>query len=314
MSRRWQKRGLLFEPRRIGDWSVTHAMLPIAEPRGDGHRLYFSARDGRGRASIGRAHVDLAGGRVTEVEAHPLISPGPLGAFDDSGVTTACLVEHDGDRYLYYTGWSLGVTVPFYLFAGLAISRDGGRTFERASPSPILERSRIDPFLTTSPSVIVEDGRWRMWYVSGVDWIVVDAAPRHRYHIRYAESDDGIRWRPTGRVCLDFASADEYAFGRPTVVKDGGLYRMWYCVRGDAYRLGYAESRDGLEWARLDRQAGLDVTPGSWDGEMIAYPSIATSGGRQFLLYNGNGYGRTGIGMAEATTGEPRPASPRPPA
>ena len=59
----------------------------------------------------------------------PVLGLGELGAFDDSGVTSSCLVTHDGRKYLYYTGWTRGVTVPFYLFAGLAISSDGGQTF-----------------------------------------------------------------------------------------------------------------------------------------------------------------------------------------
>lgn len=307
MTGRWEKRGLLFEPRRLGEWSVTHAALPILEPRGAHHRLYFSARDDRGRAAIGRATIDLAAGRVIEVEDRPLLTPGALGAFDDSGVTGSCLVAHGSALYLYYTGWSLGVTVPFYLYAGLAISRDDGRTFQRVSAAPVLERTTVDPMLTASPFVIVEDGRWRMWYLSGVDWVLHDGTPRHRYHIRYGESRDGIHWERSGRVAIDFATPEEYAFGRPMVIRDHGRYRMWYCVRGDRYRLGYAESDDGLTWTRRDEQAGLDPTPGAWDAGMIAYPWVATAGGRQYLLYNGNDYGRTGIGLAVG----PDPAEPR---
>ena len=144
------------------------------------------------------------------------------------------------------------MSVPFYLNAGLALSDDGGLTFERVSPAPLLDRNAVDPYLTASPWVIVEDGTWRMWYVSGTEWTESLEGPRHRYLIKYAESRDGLRWERTGIVCLDYRSEEEFAFGRPCVLRDGNLYRMWYSYRGASYRIGYAESADGMVWTRQD--------------------------------------------------------------
>ena len=99
-----------------------------------------------------------------------MLAPGALGTFDDRGVTTSCLVHVGGGSYLFYTGWSLGVTVPFYLSVGVAVSEDGGRTFERLSAAPLLDRSPADPYLTASPFVLRDGPLWRMWYVSGAGW------------------------------------------------------------------------------------------------------------------------------------------------
>ena len=99
-----------------------------------------------------------------------------------------------------------------------------------------------------------------MWYVSGTEWQVTAAGPRHRYHIKYAESRDGARWDRRGLVCIDYQSPDKYAFGRPCVIKDADRYRMWYSRRGDSYRMGYAESRDGIVWSREDERCVLDVS------------------------------------------------------
>ena len=138
-----------------------------------------------------------------------------------------------------------------------------------------------------------------MWYVSGTEWQVTAAGPRHRYHIKYAESRDGARWDRRGLVCIDYQSPDEYAFGRPCVIKDADRYRMWYSRRGESYRMGYAESRDGIVWSREDERCVLDVSSDQgWDAEMVAYPVVADVAGERFMLYNGNGYGRTGIGLA----------------
>jgi hypothetical protein len=270
----------------------------VDTPSGKRARIYFSARDAHNRAQIGRASVDLdAPGSKPEFEPEPLVRIGPRGAFDDSGVTGGCIVNEGGRTYLYFSGWNLGTQVPFLFFIGCAASADGGATFEKVSAAPVLGRNRFDPYLTASPSVLVEGGTWRMWYVSGTGWNA-GAEVEPNYNIRYAESTDGIDWRPTGHVCIDYSYPGEHAIARPHVIKDGSLYRMWYSHRGDSYRIGYAESADGLEWTRKDEEAGITVSPEGWDSEMVAYPWVGDIGGRRRMLYNGNSYGRTGIGEA----------------
>ncbi len=77
---------------------------------------------------------------------------------------------------------------------------------------------------------------------------------------------------------------------------------MWYSFRAqpgiDTYRIGYAESMDGLSWRRMDESAGIDVSSSGWDSEMICYPKVFRHKERYYMLYNGNGYGKTGFGLA----------------
>jgi predicted GH43/DUF377 family glycosyl hydrolase len=296
---RWIKRGLIFTPPGTSEWLHTHAALPVADPIGELHRVYFSSRDKAGRAQVGCFDIKLsAPDKILRLSEKPVIGLGPTGAFDDNGVTTSWIVTHQGKKYHYYSGWSLGVTVPFYFYIGLALSENGGKSYERVSPAPILGRNAIDPYLTASPCVLLEDGTWRMWYVSGTGWEMKEDQPRHHYHIKYAESSDGIHWHREGLVCIDYQSKDEYAIARPSVIKENGLYRMWYSYRGESYRIGYAESADGIEWNRKDAQSGIDVSESGWDSEMIEYPYVFENEGTYYMLYNGNGYGRTGIGLA----------------
>lgn len=296
----WERRGLLIPAPVPVDWAVSHAALPIPAARRDGSlRVYFSARDASGRSQIGAADLSELGVEASlAFSKEPLLRIGPPGGFDDNGVTSSCLVEHEGRQFLYYSGWTTGVTTPFRFFVGCAVSDDDGQTFEKVSAAPVLPPSDVDPFLTASPWVLFEDGRWRMWYVSGTGWEDVGAERRPHYNIKYAESRDGITWRRDGHVCVDFADTDEYAFGRPCVLREDAGYRMWFCVRGPAYRLGYAESEDGLHWERNDGEVALAGSPDRWEAEMQAYPAVVDHEGARHLLYNGNGYGSTGIGHA----------------
>ena len=119
-----------------------------------------------------------------------------------------------------------------------------------------------------------------------------------RHLIKYAESADGIRWDRKDVVAIDFESPDEYAICKPCVVKDEDRFRMWFCSRGQSYRIRYAESQDGIAWVRMSKSTGIDVSADGWDAEMIEYPCVFDHQGTRYMLYAGNGFGRTGFGLA----------------
>jgi hypothetical protein len=126
------------------------------------------------------------------------------------------------------------------------------------------------------------------------------------YLIRYAESDDGISWRRTGKVCIDY-DATAQAIGRPWVVPIQDRYEMWFSYRGlvdyrtdpqTSYRVGHSESSDGLHWERKPDPAGLERSAHGWDSVMLCYTNVLRINGRLHCFYNGNGFGRSGLGYA----------------
>jgi len=295
---KWLKKGLIFEPAGQFDWLITHAMIPTADRIGeDLYRIYFSGRDKLNRSLIGYVEININNPKnILYITEKPVLELGALGCFDDNGVTPSWIVNYNGKKYLYYIGWNKGATVRMGLVAGLAISNDGGKSFERFSKAPILERKPIDPYsLNTAPCVLIENGIWRMWYVSGVEWVNKDTP---RYNIKYAESVDGINWDRKGVVCIDFKSKDENALARPCVIKENGIYKMWYSYKGESYRIGYAESEDGIIWERKDDDVGIDVSESGWDSKMIEYTFVFKHKNQKYMLYNGNEYGKEGFGYA----------------
>lgn len=297
---KWIKAGRIFPPPRQGGWLHSHAAVPFAMAIEEHRwRIFFTARDESDRSHTGWFELDPRfPDQPLSVSRQPVLEPGALGTFDDAGAMGSWLVASEDGLRLYYQGWNRGHSVPFRNAIGLAVSEDGGRSFSKHGNGPILDRGVHDPCFTANPCVLVEDGLWRMWYLSGVAWQVEEDGPQPRYHIKYAESADGISWRATGRVCIDFRDETETAISRPCVLRDGDLYRMWYSYRGPHYRIGYAESRDGLRWQRRDEAAGLEVSASGWDSEMVEYPFVFDHAGTRYMLYNGNGYGKTGIGLA----------------
>ncbi|MDH4909462.1 hypothetical protein ACWA5G_03760 [Xanthomonas axonopodis pv. ricini] len=300
MPERWKKLGLVFEANGQRPWLVSHAAVPIAERIGaDIYRIYFSSRDQHNRSVTSWIVIDIRRPQdVLEIALEPVLLPGQLGEFDDSGAMATWLAEQGERRYLYYIGWNLGVTVPFRNAIGLAMSPADKNLFTRYRPGPIVDRSPDEPHFCASCCVIPGPDLWRMWYLSCTGWELRNGKPVHRYHIKYAESLDGIHWNRDGTVAIDFVDAQEYAISRPSVIQDPDRWRMWYSCRGQAYRIGYAESVDGVRWQRLDARAGISPSEAGWDSEMIEYPFVFDHDGQRYMLYNGNDYGRSGFGLA----------------
>jgi len=295
----WRKLGLVFCPSGETPWMRSHASVPIAESLGgDIYKVYFSSRDELNRSFTNYVVIDINKPNcLLDLSVRPVLVPGELGGFDDSGAMATWLVTHGTLRFLYYIGWNLGVTVPFRNSVGLAVSEAGG-DFIHPFKGPILDRSMLEPHFCASCCVLPDGDVWRMWYLSCTGWEIRGGVPVHRYHIKYAESNDGVTWRRNGIVAIDFSHGDEYAISRPSVIRDADAWRMWYSFRGKSYRIGYAESEDGSDWRRLDGRVGFDVSKTGWDSEMIEYPYIFDHKNQRYMLYNGNGYGKTGFGIA----------------
>lgn len=144
-----------------------------------------------------------------------------------------------------------------------------------------------------------------MWYGSHLAW---GPEPGEMVHaIKSTTSTDGLTWTRDGVVVVPPRLPDEPIVCRPCVVPLDGGYAMWYGRRSPAvagkaapYRFGYAESADGLTWERRDDLAGLEPSGDGWDSDEVCYPAVFSHRGARYLLYNGNGYGRTGFGIARA--------------
>ncbi len=305
---KWVKQGLIFCPDKNFDWMFSHASLPVVDRVNEEVlRIYFGTRDDKGRSHTAYLEVEADNpGNIICLHDRPVLERGRPGTFDDSGIMPSWIVDKSGRKYLYYIGWNPQVTVSYRLSIGLAISDDSGRRFRKYSEGPVCDRDVDEPYFNTAPCVLFDAGVWKMWYVSCTGWEVVNDRAEPRYHIKYAESADGVRWRRTGQVCIGYSHPAE-AIGRPCVFIENSTWRMLYSYRDissyrsdpeKSYRLGYAESADGIHWVRKDAEAGISRAGSGWDSEMMEYCFLYEHRGRKYLFYNGNGFGASGFGYA----------------
>jgi len=299
---KWNKKGLIYKPNGSVWWAKTHGYLPTPEVRDGYIRVYFAGRDDCRVGRIGYVDLDIHNPKeILYITKEPILDIGELGSFDDNGVTPSCIINVGEKKYLYYIGWQLAIKAPHLLFTGLAISDDFGDSFKKYSRVPILDRTNEEPFSRSAPFVMFEDGVFKMWYWTNLKWEYEKGWLHYNNVIKYIESKDGINWPACGHTCI-VPTGNDYAVGRPWVIKEGGIYKMWYSTRsrtGVKYRIDYAESEDGLNWTIRNDKVGISVSKTGWDSEVICFASVVSIKDKKYMFYNGNRHGIEGFGYAE---------------
>lgn len=301
----WKKQGLIFSCDFYGTGYAQDAFIDIIDDKT--WRIYYSART---KKVVSLPHmIDVEAGNpmnILKIYKEPLFRPGRIGTFDDSGITMTSIVNVNDNKYLYYCGWNKRVSVPYALSIGVAILKKNGTSFEKMFEGPIMDRTKYNPIAVSAPFVIYDEGLFKMWYISFTEWKDYNGRKEPIFVIKYATSDDGIDWHTSPNICID-SSYDGESFARPWVLKDEGIYKMWFSPRGPVgyrekdgqhYMLDYAESEDGENWERQPHKLNLTTSESGWDSEMIAYASVIKENGIYHMIYNGNYFGKTGFGYA----------------
>jgi len=298
---KWKKLGLVYGPDGSMEWANNTSLQPTPIMLDDRIRVFVGFRDVYGQSRVGYVDVDYGDpSKVLAISSRPSLDIGQEGAFDDNGVVPCAVIKDGRDLLLYYAGYQLHSKVRFTVYSGLAISNDNGITFRRYRLTPILERTDEELLFRVIHSVIIENGRWRVWYGGGSSFKKGERKTLPMYDVRYLESTSGVKFPGKGKVAVT-TRGDEYRVGRPYVIKDGIIYKMFYGAGTEAltYKLGYAESINGIDWERKDEQIGISLSKEGWDSEMMAYPSVVKYENRTIMFYNGNNYGKDGFGVAE---------------
>lgn len=305
----WIKKGLIYNVDGAQLWAQSHAQMPTSFIRKDGEiSILFSTRDKNNKSRISSIVVSSKNPSLILSNRSAIeLDLGNPGSFDDAGVMPSSIVKVGSKYFLYYIGWNDRITIPYHNSIGLAVS-DDGEIFRRVYEGPIMDRTHQEPYFCSAPTVIFEEGLWKMWYLSCTEWISINGKLEPRYHLKYAESLDGVIWAREGKIAIDYTNSNEGGIVRAAILKESNkAYKMWFSYRGkcdyrdrpsSAYRIGYAESNNGIDWTRDDGNAGISISDSGWDSFMVAYPDIVKCNGSIYMFYNGNGFGKTGIGYA----------------
>jgi hypothetical protein len=277
-------------------------------------RVYVSTResDAEGMYRSHVTYVDMDRGMrdVIGVATRPVIPLGALGTYDEHGIFPFHVVRA-GPRILgLATGWTRRRSVSADAAILVSESLDGGETFTRWGPGPVLGPSLHEPFLIGDAyAARVAPDRYRVWYIAGRRWIGDGAGGQAEriYRIVSADTQDFIAWNRHGVELVTPSLGDDECQAMPTVVHHDDVWHMYFCTRhafgfrddpSRGYRIGYAWSHDAMHWTRDDARGGFHPSGEAWDDAMQCYPHLVAVDGRVHMLYNGNAFGRWSIGIA----------------
>jgi len=306
-NKHWEKGGLILKVSGEYGWMNTHAQVPTPILLGEKIRIYFSTRTIQTESKTTFVDVDAKNPKkILYLHDRAIIANGSAGTFDEHGVMPSAIKKDKNNNFLlYYSGWSRRNSVPYSNLTGLAISKDG-INFKKMFDGPILSTNRYEPYSATSPCLITKEKEFYLFYCSGCSWEKINNKYEHTYDIKLAKSQDGIVWFQDGKTRIK-KNYELEAITRPTVLELNNEYHMYFCCRGsedfrnglNAYRIGYAYSKDLISWERNDKKSGINIGSDSWENKMIAYPSILKTPYGIYMFYNGNGFGYEGFGFAK---------------
>ncbi len=301
---KWQKKGFIVSSRTLGlPWYQKNTMVPVPLLiSAERLRIFLTMCDADNVGRIG--YVDVHPDHPETVigySTQPVLDAGEPGFFDDSGVLPSAIFEDSGRHYMFYSAYQKHEKVPYSILTGLAVF-DGPdfNTLKRVSTVPLLERTQAEQFIRSAVFCRSEGGRYIIYYSSGSSWIHNSIKEAPRYDIKCIESANLFDWHTaTPRLCIALKN-DEYGLTTPSVFFENGIYKLIYSIRSisKGYRLGYAESTDGLNWTRMDERMDIEVSASGWDSEMICFGNIFKHKDKTYLFYCGNHYGMGGMGYA----------------
>lgn len=292
----WKKLGKIFSIKNYSNLLYSHSSYPTLEKINNFIRVYFSSRDKKNTSRV--FHFDFFKENKEIFFNKKLdLNVGKTGTYNCDGVAPRSIVlNKNNEKLMYLIGWNKCYSFPYQLSIGLSFFNKN----KWEDIGQILGRNKFDKIFVTSPFVIKDENKFKMWYCSCTEW----KKNNPKYLIKYTESKNGIDWEISDQICIDYTFAS--SIGWPMVIKNKkNEYIMYFSHRKDynfiknknnSYEIGKAISKNGVNWELTDLSV-LKKSKYGWDSKMICYSSIVDN----LMFYNGNGFGYSGIGLAELT-------------
>lgn len=293
----WRKLGRVLQASGA-PLSRSHVMLPTPFVLADRVRVFYAACDADLRGRIFFADFEPEPPfALMALRTEPVLDLGSPGAFDCDGVNPSQVIETQDGLALLYIGWRRGpADQPYTLFAGVAVSGDQGQSFAR-NPGPLLPPRAGERLFRTAPFIQRDDRGYRLLYIGGDAFLDGEGARRTPVYSLMEQRSAGLwDWDGPARVLMaPDLEAGEVGFGRPVITPDG---RLMVSLRTHA---GYRLVETDLDFDPQTRPPFMPVVPPPfepWEAAMTCFGAPCVAGANELLFYNGDGYGRSGLGLA----------------
>jgi predicted GH43/DUF377 family glycosyl hydrolase len=261
-------------PAAAGEWDSVDVLNPSVVRRDAAYWNFYSGFDGQ----TWHTGAAVSHDGVQWTRRGRVLSPDPR-TWENGYIAANGSALLEGGEFLYWYQAGPRET------PSLGLARSGDGLAWTKHPDPVLapgprgswdERGVADPY-------VVREGPWFYMFYLGQD-----RARRQRLGV--ARSADGVRWRKLRANPImelgDPGAFDEVGLGEPAVWLAGGAWWMLYTGRDRAEdrRLGFARSRDGVNWEKLP---GAIAGGQPWNARVLCDPSVEVHGDAVRVWFGG---------------------------
>ena len=176
------------------------------------------------------------------------------------------------------------------------------------------EQAKIFDSVYAIDAFVLKDGSvYKCWYTGWngeIRHLGKGISDKINFRIGYATSSDGVHWTELNGDAGAGAAlglgekgdSDELGVEDPFVVKENGIYRMWYVgYDGKKRRIHEAVSNDGVNWTKMG--VVLDTgSAGSMDESGLRSPVVIKRAGQYELWYQGESISKPNYHVLRATS------------
>ncbi len=274
-------------------------------------RIFFASRLKDDTPSPNFIDVDINNPKkIKKINKKILVKHGENGAFDSDGVVFTQILPYKGKYLIQYSGWKRSrYKMTIDMGIGYILADKKLKKFVKISKGPVIHKDIVNPLGVAASYILKDNGKFKLFYCRLIKWIKA----RHDFEMIYticgAESHNINNWKYYKKILIKQNYSTEVV-SAPEVHKINNKYYMWYSYRGAVnknkkkFKIGFAFSKDGINWKRLDKKNIIKTSniKNNWDYNSNCYPSFYKYKSKNYVFYSGKGTGKEGFGFANVKT------------
>lgn len=293
MQQIWLKKGSILKRSKSNNLLKYHlGPATIYKVEGNIIKFFISCRNKKNHSFILYVKYDL---KLKKYIVKKIYSPNKKSNFEKNGASYPVLFNEKNYKYLFFVGWSFNKKNNFNNH--LLVNKNKELKFNNLHSKKVFKTSMIG---SGSNYILKIKKTYYMWFTSFEKIEKKKFNLKYRYIIKLAKSNDLKNWKINPTKCINFKNQNEIAISKPSIIFKNRKFHMWYCYRGKYYKIGYATSKNGIDWIRKDKKIRIIGKKYNWDNQSMCYPSVSyLDNNKLIMIYSGNNYGKDGIGFCE---------------
>ena len=241
--------------------------------------------------------------KIVDYSRESILELGEIGSFDEHGIVPTYIQDFGKTQYLHYAGYQKSKSAPFLIFSGKAVSNNYGKSWDKLSNTPYLDRNNSNTCFRVIHTIVNFEGKDFYFFGGGSTWVRIEKRLVPMYDIKLLIREKNSSPKSVEKTVIPLNGLRR--IGRPNIYtrKRGfGMFLSTQSFEGQ-YRIAHTFSHDLLNWESDLVPVNIKNLPISCS-EMTAYPNILMGEAVSYLFFNGNKMGLDGIHVATITTSD----------